>query len=125
MLDGLDKPLFTSVQGSQQKIIEPAKASNEIDDILDSDLPAPGTAESMATPSGLSDFDRRILAFEQQWWRHAGAKEQAIRDTFQLSATRYYQALNILLESPEALAVDPVLVGRLRRLRQSRTRLRG
>ncbi|HEX7746292.1 MAG TPA: DUF3263 domain-containing protein, partial [Micromonosporaceae bacterium] len=72
----------------------------------------------------LTDREQRILAFERQWWRHAGAKEQAIRDTFQLSATRYYQLLNNLLDNPAALAADPVLVGRLRRLRSTRTRSR-
>jgi hypothetical protein len=75
--------------------------------------------------STLDDRDREILDFERRWWRHAGAKEQAIRDTFGLSATRYYQLLNRLLDEPAALAHDPVLVGRLRRLRASRTRSRG
>ncbi|MFY1596782.1 DUF3263 domain-containing protein [Micromonospora sp. WMMD737] len=74
--------------------------------------------------SGLTERERGILAFEQQWWRHAGAKEQAIRDTFGLSATRYYQLLNGLLDNPAALAAEPVLVGRLRRLRSSRARNR-
>ncbi|SCL62891.1 Protein of unknown function [Micromonospora citrea] len=73
---------------------------------------------------GLTERERGILAFEQQWWRHAGAKEQAIRDSFGLSATRYYQLLNALLDNPAALAADPVLVGRLRRLRSSRARNR-
>ncbi|MER7330982.1 DUF3263 domain-containing protein [Micromonospora sp. NPDC000119] len=76
------------------------------------------------TAGGLTERERGILAFEQQWWRHAGAKEQAIRDTFGLSATRYYQLLNALLDNPAALAVEPVLVGRLRRLRSSRARNR-
>ncbi|MFI7076938.1 DUF3263 domain-containing protein [Micromonospora sp. NPDC049903] len=75
-------------------------------------------------PAGLSERDREILAFERQWWRHAGAKEQAIRDRFGLSATRYYQLLNGLLDNPAALAADPVLVGRLVRLRASRARNR-
>ncbi|QSB15090.1 DUF3263 domain-containing protein [Natronosporangium hydrolyticum] len=74
--------------------------------------------------SELGEQARAILAFERRWWRHAGAKEQAIRDTFGLSATRYYQLLNRLLDEPAALAHDPVLVGRLRRLRSSRTRAR-
>lgn len=65
----------------------------------------------------MTERDREILAFERHWWRHAGAKEQAIRDTFGLSATRYYQLLNRLLDQPAALAHDPVLVGRLRRIR--------
>jgi len=73
---------------------------------------------------GLTERDRQILAFEQQWWKHAGAKEQSIRDTFGLSATRYYQLLNALLDHPAALAAEPVLVGRLRRLRSARTRNR-
>ncbi|MER5458210.1 DUF3263 domain-containing protein [Micromonospora sp. NPDC002389] len=77
-----------------------------------------------APPAGLSERDREILAFERQWWRHAGAKEQAIRDRFGLSATRYYQLLNGLLDNPAALAADPVLVGRLVRLRASRARNR-
>ncbi|WP_233512617.1 DUF3263 domain-containing protein [Micromonospora deserti] len=74
--------------------------------------------------AGLTEREREILAFEQRWWRHAGAKEQAIRDNFGLSATRYYQLLNALLDHPAALAAEPVLVGRLRRLRSSRARNR-
>jgi hypothetical protein len=62
--------------------------------------------------------------FESRWWKHAGAKEQAIRDTFALSSTRYYQLLNALLDNPAALEHDPVLVGRLRRLRSTRARTR-
>lgn len=73
---------------------------------------------------GLSDRERRILAFERQWWKYAGAKEQAIRDTFDLSATRYYQLLNALIDRPQALAYDPMLVKRLRRVRAARQRAR-
>jgi hypothetical protein len=72
----------------------------------------------------LSERDRQILAFERQWWRYAGAKEQAIRELFGMSATRYYQVLNALLDRPEALAADPMLVKRLRRLRGARQRAR-
>lgn len=75
-------------------------------------------------PDALSDRERDVLAFEKQWWRHAGAKEQAIRDRFGLSPTRYYQILNALLDRSAALAEDPVLVQRLRRLRASRSRSR-
>ena len=58
----------------------------------------------------LSDRDQQVLAFERQWWKYAGAKEQAIRDKFQMSATRYYQVLNALIDKPEALVQDPLLV---------------
>jgi hypothetical protein len=73
---------------------------------------------------GLDRRDREILAFERQWWKYAGAKEQAIRDLFDMSATRYYQVLNALIDRPDALAADPMLVKRLRRLRASRQRAR-
>lgn len=72
----------------------------------------------------LSARDADILTFERQWWKFAGAKEQAIRDKFQMSATRYYQILNALIDKPEALAQDPLLVKRLRRLRATRQRNR-
>ena len=72
----------------------------------------------------LSRREREILAFERQWWKYAGAKEQAIRELFDMSATRYYQVLNALIDRPEALAADPMLIKRLRRLRASRQRAR-
>ncbi|HEY6737471.1 MAG TPA: DUF3263 domain-containing protein [Actinopolymorphaceae bacterium] len=72
----------------------------------------------------MSERDLAILRFEKHWWKFAGAKEQAIRDRFQMSSTRYYQVLNALIDRPEALAVDPLLVKRLRRLRASRRRAR-
>ena len=74
--------------------------------------------------SSLSDRDQRILEFERQWWKYAGAKEQAIRDLFEMSSTRYYQILNGLIDTPEALAFDPMLVKRLRRMRSARQRVR-
>ena len=73
---------------------------------------------------GLTERDLRILGFERQWWKYAGAKEQAVRELFDMSATRYYQVLNALIDRPEALASDPMLVKRLRRLRASRQRAR-
>lgn len=76
------------------------------------------------TAPALSDREQQILAFEARWWKHAGAKEQAIRDTFALSSTRYYQLLNGVLDNPAALEHDPILVGRLRRLRSTRARTR-
>ena len=69
----------------------------------------------------LSARDAEILAFERQWWKFAGAKEQAIRDKFQMSATRYYQVLNALIDKPGGAGPDPLLVKRLRRLRATRS----
>ncbi|QRY62798.1 DUF3263 domain-containing protein [Gordonia sp. PDNC005] len=73
---------------------------------------------------GLTRREHDILAFERQWWKYAGSKEEAVKELFSLSATRYYQILNALVDRPEALAVDPMLVKRLRRLRASRQKAR-
>ncbi|MEU8251877.1 DUF3263 domain-containing protein [Nonomuraea sp. NPDC048916] len=86
---------------------------------------APASGDSAAhDPSHqpLTQRDLELLAFERQWWRYAGAKEQAIRETFGFSATRYYQLLGELIDKPEALEQDPMLVKRLRRLRATRQR---
>jgi hypothetical protein len=72
----------------------------------------------------LSSRDAAMLDFERQWWKYAGAKEQAVREKFDMSSTRYYQVLNALIDRPEALAHDPLLVRRLRRLRATRQRQR-
>jgi len=84
-------------------------------------------AEVAPTPEHSTELSRReceILAFERLWWRYAGAKEQAIRELFDMSSTRYYQLLNTLIDKPEALAEDPMLIKRLRRLRSTRQRAR-
>ena len=84
---------------------------------------APSDASGEAVDA-LPERDQQILAFERLWWKYAGAKEQAIREQFEMSATRYYQVLNALIDRPEALASDPLLVKRLRRLRSARQRQR-
>jgi hypothetical protein len=82
--------------------------------------PTPGNG-----PDGpLSARELEMLEFERRWWKYAGSKEQAIRELFDMSDTRYYQLLNALIDRPEALVHDPMLVKRLRRLRQSRQRAR-
>jgi hypothetical protein len=72
----------------------------------------------------LTDREREILAFERSWWKQGGSKERAVRDAFGMSATRYYQVLNALIDSPAALLEDPMLVRRLRRQRAMRQRQR-
>jgi hypothetical protein len=82
-------------------------------------------AASVQVPGAeLSRREHEMLAFERQWWRRAGAKETAIRDRFGVTPTRYYQVLNALVDRPDALAADPLLVRRLRRLRLARQRAR-
>jgi hypothetical protein len=75
-----------------------------------------------ATP--LTEREREILAFERSWWKQGGSKERAVREAFDMSATRYYQLLNALIDTPAALIEDPMLVRRLRRQRHARQRQR-
>ena len=67
---------------------------------------------------GLDERERAILDFERDSWRLQVAKERAIRETFGISGTRYHQLLRRIVDRPEALAYDPMLVRRLRRLRE-------
>ncbi|HLI55389.1 MAG TPA: DUF3263 domain-containing protein [Actinomycetota bacterium] len=74
--------------------------------------------------SEFGEREKQILEFERFWWKYAGAKERAIRDNLEMSATRYYQLLNAIIDMPDALAYDPILVKRLQRLRAFRQRER-
>jgi hypothetical protein len=74
--------------------------------------------------SPFGDQERQVLEFERYWWKYAGAKERAIKDNLGMSATRYYQMLNQIIDMPQALAYDPILVKRLQRLRAFRQRER-
>ncbi len=67
-----------------------------------------------------SDLDLRLLDFEREWWRHAGSKEAGVKERFGVSLSEYYERLNNLIDSEEALAAQPLLVKRLRRLRAQR-----
>ena len=80
--------------------------------------------DNEAAGSSLSQRDRQILEFERQSLKYAGAKEQAIRELFDMSATRYYQIINALIDNPDALAFDPMLIKRLSRMRAARQRAR-
>ena len=80
--------------------------------------------EPDAQAVSLAERDQMLLEFERQWGKYAGAKENAIRELFDMSATRYYQVLNALIDSEAALVFDPMLVKRLRRMRAERHKQR-
>jgi Protein of unknown function (DUF3263) len=115
--DGSARPNDPEISG------EVPDASSAPDGSTAPDAPEIAASDG-AGASDLSERDRAMLAFERQWWKYAGAKEQAVRAKFGLSATRYYQLLNQLIDRPEALAHDPMTVKRLRRLRTRRQRQR-
>jgi len=68
-------------------------------------------------PVHLTDRERAILDFEAKWWRHKGAKEDVILETFGLDANGYTLVINDLIENPESLEYAPQTVKRLRRRR--------
>jgi uncharacterized protein DUF3263 len=104
------------------ELAEPAEVARDAAAVLRSVTDDAAPAPVLGT---VTDEQRAMLDFERQWWRSPGAKEQAIRDVFAISPTRYYQALNALLDGEAALRYDPQLVHRLRRLRTGRVRQRG
>ncbi len=79
---------------------------------------------NLSPENGLSELELRILDFERQWWRYAGAKESSIKELFDLTPPAYYQLLNNLIDREAALLSQPMLVKRLRRLREARTEAR-
>lgn len=76
------------------------------------------------THVSLSERDAMILDFEDEWYLANSSKEAEVLDRFSLTSARYYQILNSLIDTPEALAYRPLLVKRLRRLREQRQRAR-
>lgn len=84
---------------------------------------APDSSVTRAADA-LSESDLAILTFESRYSRHTAAKEEAIREVFGLSAARYYQRLNAVIDSPAAVRHDPMLVGRLQRTRDARAQAR-
>ena len=80
------------------------------------------SAQNQAT--SLTELEVKILDFEGQWRKFAGAKESAIRELFDMTPPAYYQLLNNLIDRDDALLAAPMLVKRLRRLREARTNAR-
>jgi len=72
------------------------------------------------TTTSLPEHATQILDFERKWTRHVGAKEEAISTQFHVSSARYYQILNAIIDTPDAVKYDPMLVTRLRRNRDNR-----
>jgi hypothetical protein len=72
------------------------------------------------SPTGPAHDPLDIIDFERRWGRRRRGKERAIRERFGFSPTRYHQMLNRIIDLPQAIAHDPVLVRRLQRMRQIR-----
>ena len=72
----------------------------------------------------LTELEKAVLVFEQSWTLKPEAKDEAIRQTFDITPTKYYQILSELLDFRPALEFDPMLVKRLQREREQRRRSR-
>ncbi len=72
----------------------------------------------------LTDGERTMLDLERSWWTEPGPKETAINERLEMSTTRYHELLNELIDRPEAEEHDPLVVRRLRRMRDRRRRSR-
>jgi hypothetical protein len=70
----------------------------------------------------LSEKDIQILDFEAGWWQFPEPKDRAIRDYLGMSSTRYYQALRRLVDDDEAARRYPLVVKRLRKMKEDRKR---
>lgn len=104
--------------------VESVSETLESDQMMEDDTMDVARTHTERASAGLGERDQNILEFERQWWKYAGAKEQAIRELFDMSSTRYYQIINTLIDTPEAMEFDPMLVKRLRRMRASRQKQR-
>lgn len=72
----------------------------------------------------LTDREQAILDFERSWWTQDGIKDLMVQELFHFTSADYYQALNVILDNPDSLDYDPLVVRRLRRLRDRRRRAR-
>ena len=68
----------------------------------------------------LTEKDIRILDFEASWWHFPEPKDRAIRDYLDMSSTRYYQALRRLVDNEDAAQQYPLVIKRLRRMKEQR-----
>ena len=101
-------------------MLEPASPADRLASVSPMDPEGKAGVEA----PGLDARSKTILDFERDWWRHPGTKERRVRESLGLSSTRYHQLLNRIIDLPEAIAYDPMLVRRLRRLREERRRKR-
>lgn len=74
-------------------------------------------------PGVLSEHDQAILRLERSWWETGRPKDDLIA-ALGCTAHEYAERLAALVDSQEALALEPLLVRRLRRERDRRVRAR-
>ncbi|MGY9072061.1 MAG: DUF3263 domain-containing protein [Acidimicrobiales bacterium] len=73
----------------------------------------------------LTELERALLAFETSWWSGSTPKDEAVRTEFQMTAEEYGIMIDQLIDREAAMEFDPLVVRRLRRLRDRRRREHG
>lgn len=73
---------------------------------------------------GLTPRERAVLEFERRWWTEPGPRDLRIRERFDISVGEYAEELHALVDRPEALEAEPLVVRRLRREAQRSVRTR-
>lgn len=66
--------------------------------------------------SALTDLERAMIALEKRHWKYQGTKEKAIT-ALGLTPIAYYQKLNTMIDSQRVIAAEPILMHRLREVR--------
>ena len=69
---------------------------------------------------GLTERQKSIIEFERTAWQTDISKETAIRHLFTISPSRYYQIRDELIDLPEAMKFDPMVIRRLQKQRKFR-----
>lgn len=69
---------------------------------------------------GLSEFEAKALEFERGWWQYGATRDLAIRHAMGMNSVRYHLLLTRMLDQEHVWRADPVLVDRLRKLRDER-----
>lgn len=73
----------------------------------------------------MSDDDKALLDLAGTFYAEESGRVAAMHSRFGMTPTRFWQRVNALLSSRDALEHDPVTVNRLRRLRSARVRSKG
>ena len=68
----------------------------------------------------LTERQKSIIEFERTAWQTGISKEKAIRQIFTISPSRYYQIRDELIDLPEAMKFDPMVIRRLQKQRNFR-----
>ena len=80
----------------------------------------PGGISARLLPMALTERDRALLEFERTWWTLDTPKDVVLAERFSLTPEHYHRVLIDLVDRPEALEHEPIVVRRVLRARERR-----